>query len=315
MPIIKATDIAYVRLRAPDLDAMEEFLSDFGLIMVERTSDALFMRGTGCENHIHVTERGDPAFVGFAIHARSLEELEMLSAQSGASAIEQIDEPGGGHRVRIKEPNGYTVEVVHGIEKHAPIVTVEQAQNTAAEPLNRKGELRRIERGPSRIHRIGHVVLCTPEPNETAEWFRKMFGFMSSDDIYVEHETNLLASFNRLDRGESYVDHHALAFLANKTTGLQHVSFEVQNIDDVFAGHDHLASKQKYEHMWGIGRHLLGSQVFDYWADPWGRVHENWADSDKLNSSAKANLWSAEEGFISQWGEHPPEKFVTRVSP
>ena len=35
--------------------------------------------------------------------------------------------------------------------------------------------------------------------------------------------------------------------------------------------------------MWGIGRHLLGSQVYDYWADPWGRVHEHWADTDRLN--------------------------------
>jgi hypothetical protein len=294
---------------------MEEFLSDLGLITVKKTSDILFMRGTGGENHVHITERGDPALVGFAIHARSLEDLKEVSKQPGASAIEKIDEPGGGSRVRIKEPNGYTIEVVHGIEKREPISTDAQLQNTVAEPLNRTGELRRIPLGPSKIHRIGHVVLCSPEPQKTAEWFRKMFGFVASDDIYIEEESNLLASFNRLDGGENYVDHHALAFLAGETAGLQHVSFEVQNIDDVFAGHDHMVSKQKYEHMWGIGRHLLGSQVFDYWADPWGRVHENWADTDKLNNSAKAKSWSAEEGFISQWGEHPPEKFVTRVSP
>ena len=36
MPWIKATDIAYGRLGAPDLDLMEEFLTRFGLIKVER---------------------------------------------------------------------------------------------------------------------------------------------------------------------------------------------------------------------------------------------------------------------------------------
>ena len=32
MPWIKATDIAYGRFRAPDLDVMEEFLTRFGLV-------------------------------------------------------------------------------------------------------------------------------------------------------------------------------------------------------------------------------------------------------------------------------------------
>ena len=53
----------------------------------------------------------------------------------------------------------------------------------------------------------------------------------------------------------------------------------------------------KYEHMWGIGRHVLGSQVYDYWADPWGRVHEHWADSDRLNVANGSNLVPAEEAL------------------
>ena len=67
--------------------------------------------------------------------------------------------------------------------------------------------------------------------------------------------------------------------------------------------------------MWGIGRHLLGSQVFDYWSDPWGRVHERWADTDRLNAANGGHLLSAEEGFQSQWGERPPEKFLGHASP
>jgi hypothetical protein len=71
----------------------------------------------------------------------------------------------------------------------------------------------------------------------------------------------------------------------------------------------------KYEHMWGIGRHLLGSQVYDYWADPWGRVHEHWADTDRLNVHNGSNMVSAEEGLRSQWGTRPPDKFIGHVSP
>ena len=65
--------------------------------------------------------------------------------------------------------------------------------------------------------------------------------------------------------------------------------------------------------MWGIGRHVLGSQVYDYWADPWGRVHEHWADSDRLNLANGSNLIAAEEALRSQWGERPPEKFIGHV--
>ena len=67
--------------------------------------------------------------------------------------------------------------------------------------------------------------------------------------------------------------------------------------------------------MWGIGRHVLGSQVYDYWSDPWGRVHEHWADSDRLNVANGSNLVSAEEALVSQWGEPPSERFINTREP
>ena len=57
---IKVTDIAYGRLKAPDLDLMEEFLTRFGMVRADRTSTALYMRGTDPAHHIHITEKGEP---------------------------------------------------------------------------------------------------------------------------------------------------------------------------------------------------------------------------------------------------------------
>ena len=79
--------------------------------------------------------------------------------------------------------------------------------------------------------------------------------------------------------------------------------------------HEYIKRLGKYDHMWGIGRHLLGSQVYDYWCDPWGRCHERWADTDRLNAANGGHLLSAEEGFQSQWGERPPERFIGHASP
>src|SRR5262245_39013857 len=316
MPLIKATDMAYARLRAPDLDLMEDFLTRFGMIRTDRTSTALYMRGTDPPHHIHITEKGDPKFVGFAYCAASEDDLARIAKAPGASAIEAIDEPGGGKRVRLTEPNGYQIEVVHGIATLPPQrPKPRQKLNTGEAPLARPGELMRLPKGPAHVKRIGHGVLLTSKFRETVAWFRDTLGFICSDDVYDGTKDNLIGSFNRLDCGDTYVDHHVLFCIVNEKTGLNHVSFEVEDIDDVAMGHDYLKQFGQYEHMWGIGRHVLGSQVYDYWADPWGRVHEHWADSDRLNLANGSNLLPAEEALTSQWGEAPPKKFIDHASP
>lgn len=314
MPVIRVRDIAYGRLRAPDLDSMEEFLVRFGMVRSERTKDALYMRGSDPAHHIHVTELGEPKFVGLAYYAETEDDLKRIAKVPGASGVETIDAPGGGKRVRLKEPNGYQVEVVWGIEELEPIPARRQLVNSGPDPLARAGELMRLPKGPSQVKRIGHGVLNTPKVKETVTWFRETLGFICSDDVYAGEKDNLIGSFNRCDRGDIYVDHHVFFGLHNPTAGLNHLSFEVQDIDDVFMGHDYIKQFGAYEHMWGVGRHLLGSQVYDYWADPWGRVHEHWADSDRLNVANGSNLVAAEEGLVSQWGGPPPQKFLQRSS-
>jgi hypothetical protein len=80
-------------------------------------------------------------------------------------------------------------------------------------------------------------------------------------------------------------------------------------------GHEHLREAGKYQHVWGIGRHVLGSQIYDYWKDPWGRVHEHWTDTDVLNARHRPKLLPAEEGLSSQWGEPVPQEFITHAIP
>jgi catechol 2,3-dioxygenase-like lactoylglutathione lyase family enzyme len=313
MPGIKVADIAYGRLRAPDLDVMEEFLTHFGMVRAARTPTALYMRGTDAQHHLHVTELGEPAFVGFAWHAASEEDLHRLAKQPGASPVESIDEPGGGKRVRLTEPNGYQIEIIHGLEPVSPIAVPRQFLNMGGESLKRAGELMRLQPGAAHVKRMGHGVMATPRLDETVRWFRERLGLIGSDDLYVGSKEHIIGSFNRCDRGADYVDHHAFFCIRHEKIGLNHFSFEVQDVDDVFLGHEHLKRAGKYEHMWGLGRHFLGSQIFDYWADPWGRVHEHWTDSDRLNAAHGSNVIPAEEGLISQWGDRPPPKMLDRV--
>src|SRR2546421_7885957 len=194
MALIKVTDLAYGRLRAPDLDAMEEFLTEFGMLRAERTKTALYMRGTDPAHHIHVTEKGEPGFVGLAYEAASADDLRRVAKAPGASAVESIDEPGGGRRVRLREPNGYQVEVVYGIESLAPIPVPGQHMNSGAEPLRRAGTLMRLRTSPSPIKRMGHGVLGSPKAVETVQWFRETLGFIGPAAVSAAGNTKIIAS-------------------------------------------------------------------------------------------------------------------------
>ena len=308
MPVIKAADLAYGRLRSPDLDKQEEFLTAFGMVRADRTKNALYMRGTDSPHHIHVTELGEPKYIGIAFHAASLDDLQKLSRVEGASKIEEIDEPGGGKRVRLKDPDGFQVEIVYGMAQMPKIPVVRPAVNVGEDKTRRRNALYRVQKGPSHVKRIGHFVVHSPQFEKTLGWYREMLGFRCSDEVYADKKENVVGSFNRLDRGEDYVDHHVFFCIRSDKAGLNHLSYEAADMDDIMIGHEHLQQKG-YEHFWGIGRHSLGSQVFDYWGDPWGRVHEHWADTDVLNASVPANLWGRGE-IDGPWGDPIPPKFM-----
>ena len=109
--MIKVKDVAFARVSAPDLEAMERFLTDFGLVVTARSSGALYCRGTDPSPYLHVTERGEPGFRGLAFEAASAEDLAAAATLEGASAVEKIDAPGGGQRVCFRDPDGFAVEV------------------------------------------------------------------------------------------------------------------------------------------------------------------------------------------------------------
>jgi len=312
---IKVADLAYCRRQVPDLDKAATFLEDFGLIPAGADVGRRYFRPTDPSPYCYILEEGPARFLGLAFHARSRADLDTLAKDYG-KAVEPIDSPGGGYRVRLQEPNGYDVDVAFGIEAAPAIEVKRQANNSGSAPLQRAGELYRLKRGVvTPVKRLAHVVLGTPKVRETTEWFHSVLGMISSDDVHAGPQKVPVGSFIRIDSGEDYVDHHTIFVIRNEQVGLHHLSFEAQDFDAVLADHHYLKTLGRYEHVWGIGRHLLGSQVFDYWADPFGYPHEHWADSDRLNADAPTNEWDARDGMVTQWGDEAPDRFRNGVLP
>ncbi len=305
-PLIKVRDIAFVRLRVPDLDQMETYLTDFGLERSARTSSALYMRGTGTAHHLHVSEQStDAGLIGIALLAASAEDLDKLATAPGASKVHDTGEPGGGRRVVLHDPFGVRVEVVHGIETVEPIAIRPSLGLNLGSRIERRGILKRVEKGPARVKRLGHTAINVADPDVAFDWYSRHFGLRKSDSIALEDFA--LAHFCRCDLGSEFTDHHTLVFARSfdGQTSLNHASFEVCDLDDVWIGHEHLAAKG-YRHTWGIARHTLGSQIFDYWRDPWGLIHEHYTDGDLLDASSPGEVHGLE---TSQWGPDMPAGF------
>ncbi len=302
--MIKVHDIAYVRFNAPDLDVMEKFGTDFGLVVAAREGDTLYMRGTDPQPYCHVTHLGEPGFAGLAFEAASADDLEGAAELEGASPVEELKAPGGGRRVRFTDPDGFPVEVVHGRAR------VDALEVPAAAPLNRgstrvrKGDLQRVPAGPARVKRLGHAVLKTSDFRVSEAWYKSRFGFLSSDEVYLGDESNVITAFMRCDRGKDYTDHHTFLCIGLGEAGFDHAAFEVEDFDAVMAGHDVL-EQAGYTHHAGVGRHILGSQVFDYWQDPWGHVVEHFTDGDLLNADHETGVFDPGVALGTQWGSPP----------
>jgi catechol 2,3-dioxygenase-like lactoylglutathione lyase family enzyme len=303
--MIKVKDIAYVRFAAPDLDAMERFLADFGLVTTARESDVIYARGTDPAPYAHVTERGEPAFLGLAFEAESTADLEAAAKLEGASPVEKIEAPGGGQRIRFTDPDGFLVEVIHGRELLPALPVSPRPPINRGSDRPRLGTLTRLEAGPAQVKRLGHAGLRVSDYPRSVQWYKTRFGFVSSDDIYLGERDNVMASFMRCDRGAEFTDHHTFVCLGAGEAGLDHAAFEVEDADAVMLGHDHL-KRGGYEHRAGIGRHILGSQVFDYWRDPWGNALEHFTDGDLLNDQHETGVHDPTTALGTQWGEFSP---------
>lgn len=304
MSTIKIEDVAHVRFRAPDLAQMQAFLEDFGLAVVEAGEERLVTRGAGPSPIAHVTERGEPGFAGVAFRAASLADLERLAEAEGVQVVD-CDLPGGGRMITLRDPDGHRVDVVAGQTPAPPLALDARQPWNRAEARDRLRAVKRIAPGAASVVRLGHVVLNVSDFRASERWYKDRFGFITSDEIQVAPEF-AIGAFMRCDRGDTPTDHHTLFLLQGpKGPGFNHAAYEVADLDDLMRGHQRLKDAGR-DAEWGVGRHILGSQVFDYWRDPWGHTLEHWTDGDLFTTADGSNISNLQELLGVQWGPQMP---------
>jgi catechol 2,3-dioxygenase-like lactoylglutathione lyase family enzyme len=308
-PTVRAQALAYLMFERPDLDRAHRFLVDFGLSVAQRTPRTLYMRGTGCAPYCHRVDVGPkPRFVGFGLLVPEVADLEKLAALHPGARVEDCPHPGGGRLLRLKDPSGFVVEAVAGQERVKP------QPHRAPLPLNFPGARARVNATqrppmqPPEILRIGHLVLEVADFQATCGWYTRHFGFIPSD-VQVLPDGSPGVSFMRLDLGGLPADHHTLALVQGFMPAYNHSAYEVVDADAVGVGQRVLRDRG-YRHAWGIGRHILGSQIFDYWQDPWGDKHEHYCDGDLFTAELATGIHAVSREAMAQWGPAMPASFT-----
>jgi catechol 2,3-dioxygenase-like lactoylglutathione lyase family enzyme len=312
-PLIKVAGLAWLEFEKPDLEAAERFLTDFGFTVADRTPETLLLRGRWAGPACLVVHRGPGSrFAGAAFAAAARGDLDRLARAAGGTVTARS----GGHVVVLRDPSGFPVRVVYGVPEFPALP--ERAPlplNFGPGPARVNGTQRPVRR-PAEIERLGHVVLGTTRFRAALDWYLGTLGLIVSDFLYLDgqRERGPAMAFIRCDQGSVPTDHHTLAMLLQPCTEYVHSAYQLTDLDEVAASGEYLRERG-YRHAWGIGRHIQGSQIFDYWRDTDRLMFEHYADGDVFDASAEPGWAPLSVSGLAQWGPKATAEFTGARDP
>lgn len=304
-PLFRVNGLAYVLFERPDLDRQRAFLEDFGMRVAVDDGNAIYMRGHGPSPWFYCAQKGKRVRYLGAGYTVTSEAVLAAVAQHHGQSIDTIDAPGGGRRVRLYDPNGFIADFVYGREQveRIPCRETPFTVNTPTQK-SRVNNTVRSSAEPSPLQKLGHLVMAVPDFQLAANWYMQNLGLIPTDVQTVKDGTPVLA-FMRCDRGDEPADHHSVVVVQNIAPSLMHTAYETLDIDSVGQGAQYLRWKG-WKHYWGIGRHILGSQIFDYWLDPYGVEMEHYADGDVFTADQPTRYHTLTQGSLYTWGDDLP---------
>jgi len=303
----RAVELAFLRWQKRRLAPTERFWRDFGMHIVSASPVRIVARGAGTAPCIAVAVQGTSnRFVGPAFRMADDTDLDRYVQELGACRLAPELIPGGGSGVELFDPSGRSVWLLHGQERVdcLPLREALVATTNTAHQAPRVNRMVRPPIEPARVVKLGHVVLQTVDFPRMADWYLRVLGLIPTDVQYLADGSPNLA-FCRLDLSAQPADHHTLVLVGGIEDRYEHSAYEVLDLDALGQGQQVLRA-QGHRHMWGIGRHVLGSQLFDYWFDPDGFEHEHYTDGDLFTTDFETQYSPLEFGGLWAWGDDAP---------
>ncbi|ABP64275.1 Glyoxalase/bleomycin resistance protein/dioxygenase (plasmid) [Novosphingobium aromaticivorans DSM 12444] len=268
-----------IELALPDPGAAAAFMTDiWGLADAGVRGDTHYLRGSGPFPYLVAFEKAEDEFVRSTTFACSADELAAIKArvtEKGWPARTVVsDDPGGGAGIIVELPEGTILRFLEGASEVEPIEGFAKAS-------------RRV-----RPVKLTHVV------------------FNAADAEMMGHAVEDVLSFRVSDRTKGMVfvrcndSHHSTAFARAGFSSLNHIAFEMEDLDAVMRGIGWMRDNG-FAPAWGPGRHGPGDNVYAYYIAPFGPVIEYSTAVEKVPAdyrTGEPDDWTWPERRIDQWG-------------
>lgn len=255
-------------MRAPGMSETAEFYTKlWGLETAHAGQGIVYLRGTGAEPFIYGL-KSDTVYGIEYIHfgqpdRATIDRFHGQVTERGATVLGEparMDDPFGGYGFEILDPDNRRLRVTAEIELRV-------ADDVHAYP-----------------RKISHVVLNTADMDGAQEWYERVLGVRASD--YSADQMVFL---------RCGADHHSIALVRNKYPAINHVAFEMPDIDSFMRG---IGRMKQFGQVpsWGPGRHGPGNNPFAYFVSPSGFVIEFTAEVQQIDEATHTpRIWSRQD--------------------
>ncbi|KAB0620577.1 VOC family protein [Castellaniella defragrans] len=279
--MIELRDIYYTRLGTRDLEAAEAFgTTVLGLQVVERTAERLYLK-SDARHHTLAYFLGDPSeqIVAFEIKdwsklGAAFEQLSKADVPCGMGSAAEAEDRHVDGFMWFQDPTGNRIEIV-------------------ARPHD--SGVRYFPSRDAGIVCFGHVGLCSTDPVRDQAFWLRHFNVMISDWI---GPCPLLRVNER---------HHQMALFATDHKGIQHINFQVREVDDVMRAW-YFLQERGTRIVFGPGRHPTSGGNFLYFEGPDEVIFE-YSNSDRKIIDDVANYrprqFPLQPSSFCMWGSKP----------
>ena len=284
-------DLRSIELALSGAEQAHRWMIDvWGCADAGRIGETWYLRGSGSHPYLMALADNADRFVRSTTFVCSPDRLEQVAQAAAAHGLAAApctaSDPGGGSGIVVELAEGEILRFLTGAQTVAPIAGHARASRRVM-PV-----------------KLTHVVFNAADAEASGTLAEQVLGFTVSDRtrgmVFVRCNTS----------------HHSTAFARSGFSSLNHVAFEMDDLDAVMRGIGNMRD-HGFAPAWGPGRHGPGDNVYAYYIAPFGPVIEYSTAVEKVPDDYRAGApddWTWPERRIDQWGISDKDLNALRVA-